>query len=90
MTVRVEPHGGTDRRSSIADSGCGIAPENLPRVFEPFFTTKASGNGLGLSICRSILWEIGGTLNDAERAGQRDARPGDRSLGAGGRAHATP
>jgi signal transduction histidine kinase len=47
---------------SIADSGCGIPPQNLPKVVEPFFTTKPHGNGLGLSICRSILWEAGGTL----------------------------
>jgi len=47
---------------SIADSGCGIPAENLPRVLEPFFTTKPRGNGLGLSICRSVLWEVDGTL----------------------------
>jgi two-component system, NtrC family, sensor kinase len=47
---------------AIADSGCGIPAENLPRVLEPFFTTKEKGNGLGLSICRSILWEVDGTL----------------------------
>jgi signal transduction histidine kinase len=47
---------------SIADSGCGIPAENLPRVLEPFFTTKSHGNGLGLSICRSVLWEVDGTL----------------------------
>jgi hypothetical protein len=39
---------------SVRDFGCGIAPENLPRVFEPFFTTKAlstrRGTSLGLSI----------------------------------------
>jgi signal transduction histidine kinase len=66
------PHGGritVDVQSadrvvgiSIADSGCGIPAENLPRVIEPFFTTKPHGNGLGLSICRSVLWEVGGTL----------------------------
>jgi signal transduction histidine kinase len=66
------PHGGTvtvGARSadgilevSIADSGCGISPQNLPRIQEPFFTTKPHGNGLGLSICRSIVWEVGGTL----------------------------
>jgi signal transduction histidine kinase len=62
VTVRVEPE--ADRMAiTVIDTGCGIAPENLPRVFEPFFTTKLNGNGLGLSICRSILWEVGGTLN---------------------------
>jgi signal transduction histidine kinase len=47
---------------SIADTGCGIAPEHLARVLEPFYTTKPHGNGLGLSICRSLLWEVDGTL----------------------------
>jgi signal transduction histidine kinase len=46
----------------IADTGCGIATENLQRVLEPFFTTKANGSGLGLTICRSIVWEAGGAL----------------------------
>ncbi|MGH9374237.1 MAG: ATP-binding protein, partial [Vicinamibacterales bacterium] len=48
---------------SIEDTGSGISPQDLPRVMEPFFTTKAHGNGLGLSICRSILWEVGGSLS---------------------------
>ena len=47
---------------SIADTGCGISVEDLPRVLEPFFTTKPHGSGLGLSICRSLLWEVDGTL----------------------------
>jgi two-component system, NtrC family, sensor kinase len=61
ITVSVQP---TERvvEISIADSGCGIPAENLPRVLEPFFTTKPHGNGLGLSICRSVLWEVEGTL----------------------------
>jgi signal transduction histidine kinase len=66
------PHGGriavtvgtTDRTVtiSIIDSGCGIPRENLARVLEPFFTTKRHGNGLGLSICRTVLWEVDGTI----------------------------
>ena len=47
---------------SIADTGPGIPAEDLQRVLEPFFTTKAHGSGLGLSICRSVLWEVDGTL----------------------------
>jgi two-component system, NtrC family, sensor kinase len=62
VSVRIEP----DQAGvviTVADTGSGIAPEDLPRIFEPFFTTKSTGNGLGLSICRSILWEVRGTLN---------------------------
>ena len=79
------PHGGRivvtvrtlDRHVeiSIADTGCGIAAEHLPRVLEPFFTTKPQGNGLGLSICRSVLWEVDGTLAiHSEPGGGTDVR----------------
>jgi len=42
-------------RASIADSGIGIPADLLGRIFDPFFSTKQLGNGLGLSICYSIM-----------------------------------
>ncbi len=41
----------------VADTGEGIAPENLRKLFEPFFTTKRDrkGTGLGLSISKTIV-----------------------------------
>jgi signal transduction histidine kinase len=47
----------------IRDTGIGIPAEHLERIHEPFFTTKTEGYGLGLSICRSIIWEMRGTLD---------------------------
>jgi signal transduction histidine kinase len=54
----------------VADNGCGIAPENLPRVFDPFFTTKppGSGTGLGLSIVQELVASQRGSVRvDSER-----------------------
>jgi len=53
---------------SVADSGPGFVAQNLEQLFEPFYTTKATGLGMGLSICRSIIESHGGHF--AASAGQ--------------------
>jgi signal transduction histidine kinase len=47
---------------AVRDSGPGIDRADLERVFEAFYTTKASGTGMGLSICRSMIEAHGGRL----------------------------
>lgn len=39
----------------IADTGVGIAPEDMPKLFEPFHSNKLRGMGLGLPISRRIV-----------------------------------
>ena len=52
-------------RFSVRDTGCGIAPEDQPRVLEPFVQVGQSGTGgtgLGLPICHRLLVRMGGEL----------------------------
>jgi signal transduction histidine kinase len=59
----------------IADTGCGIAADNIEDVFEPFWqaeqtaTRKTGGTGLGLSVTRKLARLLGGDVTVASRVG---------------------
>ncbi len=56
-------------RVAFADSGCGIALENLNRVFEPGFSGSAAP-GLGLPVARKIVELHGGAIAVTSTTGQ--------------------
>jgi two-component system sensor histidine kinase DctS len=53
---------------SVADSGDGIPDDIASQLFTPFFTTKPEGMGLGLSLCRTVVEQHGGTLRHAPQS----------------------
>jgi signal transduction histidine kinase len=54
----------------IADSGCGIAKENLDKIFEPFFSTKKEGSGLGLAVSYGIIHNHQGQIDVESEVGK--------------------
>ncbi len=67
ILLRVECQKG-QARIIVVDTGIGIAPEHLPRIFDRFYrvdsarSRRTGGNGLGLSICRSIAESHDGSV----------------------------
>jgi len=55
---------GSDVLVELADTGKGIAADDLEHLFDPFFTTKegAENVGLGLAICHEIISSLGGRI----------------------------
>lgn len=66
VTLRAE-RAGEDVVIEVADTGTGIAPEDLPMVFDRFWRAERSrnrqtgGSGLGLAIVRQLVEAHGGT-----------------------------
>lgn len=61
---------------TISDTGVGISPEAIERIFEQFSQADASttrqygGSGLGLTICKAILSELGGEISVESTPGE--------------------
>ncbi|HCK02357.1 MAG TPA: histidine kinase [Serratia grimesii] len=53
---------------TVADSGCGIAADEIDKLFQPFYRARGAqrvsvqGTGLGLSICKEIIEQMGGRI----------------------------
>lgn len=66
---RIEVRARADAAGNVTiafrDNGPGIAPADAARIFDKRFTTKSEGMGLGLTISRSILEALNGSLTYA-------------------------
>lgn len=71
MTSRLSSDGGAVE-VEVADNGHGISDTNRDQIFTPFFSTKGEGrgNGLGLSVCQSVIRNHEGNISFDTTTGQ--------------------
>jgi two-component system nitrogen regulation sensor histidine kinase NtrY len=74
----------------VADTGCGVSPEDKEKLFLPYFSTKGRGTGLGLAIVSHILSEHGARVRveDNRPTGARFYVDVPAAVGAEAEAHA--
>ena len=72
IRVGVRPRGDQLVEVEVKDNGPGLTADARAHLFEPFFTTKplGVGTGLGLSISRSIIRQLGGTIEVESEPGR--------------------
>ena len=70
LTVSSSYAGNGSIQVEVADTGRGIAPQDVGRVFEAFFTTKEDGTGLGLAIVKNIIETYDGTITVESEPGK--------------------
>jgi signal transduction histidine kinase len=61
-TERAGEHGAPLVRLVVTDEGRGMTQAELDRAFDDFYTTKERGTGLGLTIVRRLIQDLGGRL----------------------------
>jgi two-component system, sensor histidine kinase FlrB len=64
LTARRSPQGRA--QILVSDNGPGVPLKIRDRIFEPFFTTRARGNGIGLSIVKSVVEAHAGSIHLAD------------------------
>ncbi len=55
----------------ISNNGPPIPPEIKEQIFIPFYTTKENGSGIGLSLSKQIILQMGGDITLNSRKGER-------------------
>jgi signal transduction histidine kinase len=70
VDILVERQAGDRALVRIADTGSGLAPEEIEKIFNPDYTTKEKGLGLGLPIAHEIVRGHGGTIRVLSSPGQ--------------------
>ena len=57
LYVATQPGAAETVELVVADSGCGVSPDDKEKLFLPYFSTKGRGTGLGLAIVSHIVAE---------------------------------
>ncbi|HYG11066.1 MAG TPA: ATP-binding protein [Pyrinomonadaceae bacterium] len=66
LTLKTSRSNGTSQLT-IADTGCGMTPEQVEKVFEPFYTTKSQGLGLGMPYAQKVIEQHRGAIHIESR-----------------------